>query len=119
MYVIIWEYEVAAGRAEAFEQAYGPDGAWAQLFARSTGYLGTELLRTPAPGGRYVTIDRWASPLAYEAFREQWRGEYAALDRQCASLTTHEHHVGDFHSLERSFPQSGAAGGTSKSTTQG
>src|SRR5947209_2755150 len=56
-YVIIWEFYVKRGNERAFEEAYGPQGAWARFFRRGEGYLGTELLRNVGQSGRYVTID--------------------------------------------------------------
>jgi hypothetical protein len=41
MYIILWEFQAAAGSETAFEQVYGPGGPWAQLFARADGYAGT------------------------------------------------------------------------------
>ncbi len=90
MQVIVWEFRVRKGREAEFEQAYGPTGEWAELFKRGEGYLGTELLRDTANRQRYVTIDLWTSPAAYEAFRSRWRQEYEAIDRLCEALTEHE-----------------------------
>jgi hypothetical protein len=44
MYVILWEFVVQPEKVHAFVAAYKSDGAWAQLFAQSDGYLGTALL---------------------------------------------------------------------------
>jgi len=43
MFVVVWKFEIAEEKVPAFESAYGPDGAWAQLFRASRNYLGTEL----------------------------------------------------------------------------
>jgi hypothetical protein len=43
MYVIIWEYQVRAEFVVKFEEIYSAKGAWAKLFQKSRGYLGTEL----------------------------------------------------------------------------
>jgi hypothetical protein len=32
MFVILWEFEVKPGCEQCFESAYGPEGAWSQLF---------------------------------------------------------------------------------------
>ena len=45
MFVVVWQFEIAEDKMAGFEAAYGPDGAWAQLFRTSPNYLGTELLR--------------------------------------------------------------------------
>jgi heme-degrading monooxygenase HmoA len=96
MFVRIWEFHSRDSKDEEFRAAYGPDGAWAVLFRRAAGYLGTELLVSAADARRYVTIDRWTSASAWQAFRRDWSDDYAALDRACASLTLHETDLGEF-----------------------
>jgi hypothetical protein len=96
VYVVLWSFEVPAAHRSEFERAYGPAGAWAELFARSAEYRGTELLRDVAQPGRYVTIDRWTGAAALAAFRAQWRSEYEALDRACATLTASETSLGAY-----------------------
>ena len=102
VYAIVWEFRPRAGREGDFERAYGPEGDWALLFRRGEGYLGTELLREsgdPA-GPRYLTIDRWASREAHEAFLRAHRAEYEALDRACEGVTDRESSLGCFESVE-------------------
>jgi heme-degrading monooxygenase HmoA len=99
MYVIIWEYQVKPDRVAEFEEAYAPEGRWAQFFQNDPGYLGTELLRDPRDPQRYVTIDRWDSSEQYEAFLSQWEIEYAALDAQCDGLTENEFLSGTWESV--------------------
>ena len=94
MHAVVWAYRVAPGRDEEFERMYGPDGEWAQLFRRSSDYLGTELFRDAADGARYLTIDRWTSPEAYEAFLRRMRDDYAALDARGDALTVGEMRLG-------------------------
>jgi len=43
-----------------------------------------------------VTVDRWTSAADYEAFRERFADEYAALDARCEKLTTCEVALGSF-----------------------
>jgi heme-degrading monooxygenase HmoA len=88
MLVRVWEYEVAPDRAAEFEQVYGPAGAWAQLFAASPGYLGTELYRAVGRPGRYLTVDRFSDAAAWQQFSGEHGAEYAELDSRCAHLTT-------------------------------
>jgi 8-oxo-dGTP diphosphatase len=94
-HVILWEFRVRPGSESAFEAAYGSEGDWAMLFRRAPGYLGTELLRAP-DAGRYVTIDRWVSSAAFEAFRDAHRPDYEDLDRRCSELTIAETPLGKF-----------------------
>src|SRR5687767_2562447 len=96
MHLIVWEFRVRPGHEAEFERVYGPNGAWATLFARGEGYLGTELLGDIAVRGRYLTIDRWTTRAAFEAFRQRWPEEYRALDLRCESLTSRETAVGTF-----------------------
>jgi heme-degrading monooxygenase HmoA len=96
MFVILWQFDIAEEKLSAFEAAYGPEGKWATLFARSTEYLGTELLKDAYVPGRYVTVDRWKSEDAFRAFRAQYDKDYEAIDRDCDSLTAAETRIGAF-----------------------
>jgi len=101
MYVVLWRFRPAVGREGEFEHAYGPSGEWARLFALEDGYLGTELLlrRSEDASREYLTLDRWASRAAYEAFRARRSGEYRRLDRRLEELTEEETLVGAFEEL--------------------
>lgn len=99
MHVMVWEFRVRRGLERQFEEAYGPDGVWAGFFNRGRGYLGTELLRDIGTSGRYVTVDRWDSREAFEAFREERAAEYETIDRQCEALTESETPVGSFFAI--------------------
>lgn len=94
MYVMIWEYQVRAERVAEFEEIYTATGAWAKLFQRSPGYLGTELLLDTSRPHRYITIDRWRSSQAYLTFLAERKNEYESLDAQCAVLTEQETRLG-------------------------
>ena len=94
-YHLVWEFETDEARRSAFEAAYGPDGAWVEFFRKGEGYQGSELFRDIRGACRYITIDRWSSRSAYEAFRSRWGTEYAALDARCEALTTRETFLGD------------------------
>src|SRR5438477_7301308 len=87
MYLIVWKFRPHRDRLAEFEAAYGPAGAWAKLFAESSGYAGTELLRLAAPEPEYLTIDRWNSHADFERFKAEHAAAYAALDRECETLT--------------------------------
>jgi len=96
MFIVLWQFDIAEEKAEAFEAAYGPTGVWARLFALSGEYKGTELLRDAYVPGRYVTIDRWTSEEAFRAFRAQHDADYEKLDRECDALTASESRIGAF-----------------------
>ena len=95
-YVVIWTFRVRRGAEPAFTEMYGPDGTWALLFRTAPGFLGTALLRDLEGARRYVTIDRWESREAYDAFRKASVAAYDALDHEGARLTDVESLVGDF-----------------------
>lgn len=78
--------------------AYGPGGDWAALFARAEGFLGVSLLVDHETEGRFVTLDRWVHEAAFRAFRADpaLTPAYDALDRACATWTTHEVLLGTF-----------------------
>jgi len=96
MFVVVWQFEIAEDKVAGFEAAYGPEGAWAQLFRTSPDYKGTELLRDAYIPGGYLTIDRWTSEEAFRAFRKDHDSEYEVLDRQCDALTSRETRVGAY-----------------------
>jgi heme-degrading monooxygenase HmoA len=96
MFVVVWQFEIAEEKVAAFEAAYSPQGAWAQLFGASPEYCGTELLRDAYIPGNYLTIDRWASEEAFRAFRKDHDREYETLDRACDELTSREIRVGAY-----------------------
>jgi heme-degrading monooxygenase HmoA len=96
MFVVIWKFEIAEDKVSGFEAAYGPEGAWAQLFGASKDYLGTELLHDAYDPGSYLTIDRWTSEEAFRSFRKQHDSQYEELDRQCDAITGRETRVGAY-----------------------
>jgi len=98
VYVVVWKYTVGDATRDAFEREYGPNGVWMKLFDRGAGYRGTELLRGPA--GVYLTIDRWESRAAYDAFLASHADEYNRIDIACAELTQDEALIGAFEGSE-------------------
>jgi heme-degrading monooxygenase HmoA len=96
MYAIIWRYDVNEANRDRFEDLYGRNGAWARLFSKVEGYLGTELLRSEHIAGEYMTIDRWTSREDFESFKDRFGEEYLALDAACESLTETEQSLGNF-----------------------
>lgn len=100
MHAIVWELRASSGHEEEFEHLYGPNGEWVQLFARAAGYIGTELLSDVEERGRYITIDRWISRSAFEAFRNRWLSGYRSLDHRCDVLREREVALGSFASSD-------------------
>ncbi|MHB1044680.1 MAG: antibiotic biosynthesis monooxygenase family protein [Thermoanaerobaculia bacterium] len=95
-YVYIWEFEVQAGKKAEFLRNYGPDGTWSRLFRRAEGYLETILLEDQRLPGRYLTVDRWASNEAHDAFLREHRADYEKVDRECEVLATAERSLGAY-----------------------
>ena len=109
MYVVIWEYDVRDGCDAAFAALYGDQGEWVALFREFEGYIGTELLRDarqpparetaahgPPQAFRFVTIDRWVSPAAYDAFLTAAKSRYAHIDARGDALASAERCIGRF-----------------------
>ena len=96
IYTIVWEYEVRPEQIAAFEALYGADGDWARLFRQADGYVETLLFRDTDRPMRYLTIDRWLSRAAYDAFVRASGPAYAALDLRGGALTVSEHRLGAF-----------------------
>ncbi|GLQ92040.1 antibiotic biosynthesis monooxygenase family protein [Dyella acidisoli] len=95
-YTYIWEFQVKPEQEASFLEHYGSEGIWVQLFKQAPGFIETLLLRDRDVPYRYVTVDRWQSAAAYQAFRTQFAEAYAALDRACESLTSAEREIGTF-----------------------
>jgi heme-degrading monooxygenase HmoA len=96
MFVILWEFEVKPGGEQSFESAYGPEGAWVQLFRRDPGYLRSLLLKDPFRSRTYLTLDFWHSESAFQSFRSANYKAYLALDHSAENLTLRETHLGSF-----------------------
>ena len=97
MHVIVWRFRPKPERVAEFETAYGPDGAWARLFAHGSGFLGVELLRDGS--GAYLTLDRWEVATDFEAFKVRYAIDYERLDEQLEGLTLSEEPIGRFETV--------------------
>ena len=100
-FVLVWEYRVRRERLAEFVSLYSADGAWATLFSKGEGFLGSHLMRDESSPARYMTIDRWRDATCYEAFQWRHQKEYDALNQRCAPLLAHEQRVGTFQTLGR------------------
>lgn len=94
MLEIFYRYRIHPSQVRAFEHAYGPDGPWAQLFARHQGYRRTRLFRHKTEPNVYVTVDVWETKADWDAFRSLYNEEYRRLDKQLALLKLEEHLLG-------------------------
>lgn len=95
-YAYVWEFIVPESTRSGFVQHYSPNGSWGQLFRGHTGYIETILLHDLERPERFVTIDRWVSRSAYEAFRSTCSAEYDRLDKECEGLASEERSLGAF-----------------------
>ena len=96
MYLILWEFHPAPGREAEFERAYAPTGDWARFFASDPAYRGTELLRDAGNPRRFLTLDRWSTREAFEAFEKREAAGYRELDARLAALCASEAPIGAF-----------------------
>lgn len=108
VYVRIWEFVARPEARAEFENFYGPDGEWVQLFRRSEAFLHTEFFRDLTRKDHYVTVDSFASQAGYEDFLREFRQEYEALDRRCDGVRQSEKEIGAFTALGGSVIRAGA-----------
>lgn len=98
-YVYVWEFLAAPGSEENFKRIYGADGDWVRLFRRAPGYIDSELLQDGLNPQRFMTVDRWESEAAWQAFREKFLQEYEDLDVICEQVTVREREIGRFRPI--------------------
>ncbi len=80
-----------------FREVYGPGGKWVKLFSHGHGFAGSELFQSAGDPAVFMTIDRWDSAGAWEAFLRAHADDYATLDRECEPLALSEDLIGTFH----------------------
>jgi heme-degrading monooxygenase HmoA len=95
-FTYIWEFRVAPSAQAQFEFEYGSRGSWVTLFSKAPGYIETLLLRDNSDPLRYVTVDRWESEGAHDAFRSTNFAQYEEIDRRCQGFTRSERSLGEF-----------------------
>ena len=95
-HVRVWKFRPPPEREREFAEAYSSDGQWAHLFARANGFIGTNLLRPTESGGWWLTIDRWQSAAAFEAFGHDFGDAYRELDTELEGVAGEEEFVGAF-----------------------
>ena len=100
MFLALWEYEVKPGCQERFENVYGPEGDWAQLFRSDPTYHETRLLRDAFREAVYLTLDFWNSRKAFEQFMETRAADYKRLDAANEDLTLWERRAGWFEEID-------------------
>ena len=93
-FIVVWEFQPRTEKRHEFEDAYGSEGLWAQLFRRAEGYVRTELWLDPKTPDRYFTLDFWGSRAGFENFKQKYPAEYKTIDAKCESLMTEEKFLG-------------------------
>lgn len=96
MFIIIWKFKPINNFINEFETAYGPNGAWSELFSRVNGFLGTSLLKELESDNIYLAVDRWDSKETFLSFKQRYFNEYNSLDEHFKSITEFEMKVGEF-----------------------
>jgi len=99
MVEIVWEFVVKEEARGQFELAYGPGGAWSQLFARYPGFRGTTVLRGAKNPRRYLTIDLWDTEAQREQMLAERKAEYSNLEAAFADWIESKTEVGIFNVL--------------------
>lgn len=77
---------------------YGSEGAWAMLFRRAPGFIGTRLLQDREDPSSFLTLDIWSNQAAQAAFMARFREAYETLGRETAHLTSLNLHIGTVES---------------------
>jgi hypothetical protein len=99
MVEIVWEFVVKEEARGRFELAYGPGGAWSELFARCLGFRGTTLLRDTKDPRRYLAIDLWDTEAHREQALAERQAEYSELKAAFAGWTESRTEMGVFRVL--------------------
>ncbi len=92
----IWRYLVKPARVDAFREAYGPGGVWADYFSRSAEYLGTDLYEDLETPGCFVTIDYFADAGARGELVAREADAFAEIDAKWEKATLEEVFIGQF-----------------------
>ena len=96
MVEFVWEFFVKEEARGPFELAYGPGGAWGNLFAQCPGFRGTTLLRDTKNPRRYLAIDLWDTEAQRAQVLIERRDDYARLEAAFGDWTESMNEVGIF-----------------------
>ena len=100
----IWKYSVKSEYLIQFQQAYGPNGDWAELFKNCPGFIKTEFQRDTSNPNLFITIDVWESYEHFINFKDLIVTKYRLLDKICEEFTDSEEHIGVFECLDDEKP---------------
>jgi len=96
MIEIVREYVVKDKVRGQFELAFGPGGAWSKLFAKSSGFRGTTLMRDTKDPRRYLTIELWNSEAEREQSMKEQNIEVSELENVFEEWTESKMEMGSF-----------------------
>ena len=96
MIEIVWEFVVKKEARGQFELAYGPGGAWSNLFAQHPGFRGTTLLRDTVNPRRYLAIELWDTEARRAQALVERKEDYAGLEAAFSDWTESRTEVGVF-----------------------
>jgi heme-degrading monooxygenase HmoA len=116
MVEIIREFVVKEEARGHFELAYGPGGAWSELFARSPGFQGITVLRDAQNPRRYLTVDLWSTAAQREQALAECRAEHAELEAALDEWAESRTELGTFRVLAKGTVRPmGRTGGSRRS----
>jgi hypothetical protein len=87
MIEIVMEYVVKKESQGFFELAFGPGGAWSNLYSWCPGYRGTTVLRDLNNPLRYLVFDLWGTETQYTQAMTDNEVPYAELVEQFKEWT--------------------------------
>jgi heme-degrading monooxygenase HmoA len=118
---VVHEFLVKEEARGQFELAYGPGGAWSNLFARSPGFRGTTVLRDTKDRRRYLTITFWTSAANRSKALAEKRAGYAELQATLDAWTESRTGLGVFRVLAEAAvrPMGGARTNKGGATARG
>jgi quinol monooxygenase YgiN len=99
MIEVVWDISVREDVRGHFELAFGPGGAWSKLFAKSTGFQGTTLMRDIKSPGRYLVIELWNDEGKRNQAISENHAEYLDLQTTFDSWTESRIEMGTYYVL--------------------
>ena len=100
MIALVWQFDVKAGKNEAFEAFYGADGAWTALGRRSRSFLGASFLRDLAMGQRYLVVEYLERDGGVQKHHADFQDETERLEKQRDALVEQTQPLGLFNALD-------------------
>ena len=100
MFVAIWKYEVKEDSIKEYEELYGQNGKWVNLFKGNAGYITTEFIKSVNQPYEYITLDKWESYVHYQNYLEKNKDEIIEIDAEGEELTANETKIGWFETVD-------------------